>query len=63
MATLRHGYTVAHDRFADQRVRVKRGNLYPEQHQIGIRAPPGVTGGPPEYAGRWLECSSNAAPR
>ena len=63
MATLRHGHTVAHDRLADQRVRVKRGNLYPEQHQIGMRALTGVTGGPSEHAGRWLECSSNAAPR
>lgn len=28
-----------------------------------MRAPTGVTGGPSEYAGRWLECNSNVVPR
>ncbi|MEO6985714.1 MAG: hypothetical protein ABI155_10250, partial [Paralcaligenes sp.] len=46
-----------------RRGRVKRGNLYPEQHQIGIRRPSGPKGGSFEYAGRWLEHGSNAARR
>ena len=43
--------------------RVKRGNLYPEQHQIGMCGPQGPKGGPPEHAGRWLQRSSNGPRR
>ena len=47
-----------------RRCRVKRGNLYPEQHQIGMRCGVrAVQGDPPEHAGRWLERASNGAPR
>ncbi len=46
-----------------RRSRVKRGNLYPEQHQIGIRLALCQKSGSLEYAGRWLEHGSNAAPR
>jgi len=42
---------------------VKRGNLYPEQHQIGMRVVSITTGGSLKYAGRWLEHASNGTPR
>ena len=45
------------------RGRVKRGNLHPEQHQIGMRAASAAQGGPSEHAGRWLEPSGNGRPR
>jgi len=60
---LRHGVTVAHDCHGNQRGRVKRGNLYPEQHQIGMRALSGAKGGSFKHAGRWLEWVSNGSPR
>ena len=43
--------------------RVKRDNLYSEQHQIGIRTVYTAKGGPSEYAGRWHELISNNKPR
>ena len=43
--------------------RVKRGNLYSEQHQIGIRTVYTARGGSSEYAGRWHELISNNKPR
>ena len=46
-----------------RRRRVKRGNLYPEQHQIGMRRRLAPQGGSSEHAGRWLERGSNAGPR
>ena len=39
--------------------RVKRGNLHPEQHQIGMRTASAGKGGSLEHAGRWLEPASN----
>jgi len=43
-----------------RRRRVKRGNLYPEQHQIGMRAALGSRrAAPSKHAGRWLERLSN----
>ena len=40
--------------------RVKRGNLYPEQHQIGMRAAFGSRrAAPSKHAGRWLQRLSN----
>src|SRR3546814_5710338 len=41
------------------RCRVKRGNLYPEQHQIGMRPALCRKSGSLEHAGRWLERGSN----
>ena len=46
-----------------RRRRVKRGNLYPEQHQIGMRRRFAPKGGSSKHAGRWLEPGSNAGPR
>jgi len=46
---------VAHGGLGHQRGRVKRGNLYLEQHQIGMCALSGAEGGPSKHAGRWLE--------
>ena len=44
--------------------RVKRGNLYPEQHQIGMRAAFGPRRAAPfEHAGRWLQRPSNGPRR
>lgn len=43
-----------------RRIRVKRGNLYPEQRQIGMRVVSATQGGPPEHAGRRLEPRGNA---
>ena len=42
---------------------MKRGNLYPEQHQIGMRVVSATEGGPSKHAGRWLERASNGEPR
>ena len=42
---------------------MKRGNLYPEQHQIGMRVVSATEGGPSKHAGRWLERVSNDEPR
>ncbi len=43
---------------------VKRGNLYPEQHQIGVRDSLGCRRVvPSEYAGRWLDHASNGLTR
>ena len=61
---LRHGVPVVMSTLTRVRhCRVKRGNLYPEQHQIGMRVTSVATGGSPKYAGRWLEYSSNGMPR
>jgi len=47
-----------------QRRRVKRGNLYPEQHQIGVRDGFGCRRAvPSECAGRWLDQVSNGLAR
>jgi len=46
-----------------QHCRVKRGNLYPEQHQIGMRVTSVAEGGSFKHAGRWLEPVSNGRPR
>ena len=60
----RHGHLRAVcARQRTQRCRVKRGNLYPEQHQIGMRLASCQQGGSPEHAGRWLEHVSNGVPR
>lgn len=42
---------------------MKRGNLYPEQHQIGMRAALAAKGGSFKHAGRWLEHPGNGMPR
>jgi len=42
---------------------VKRGNLYPEQHQIGMRVVSATEDGSSKHAGRWLEHVSNDEPR
>jgi hypothetical protein len=41
---------------------VKRGNLYPEQHQIGMHATSVATAARRQHAGRWLERAGNCAP-
>lgn len=46
-----------------RRIRVKRGNLYPEQRQIGMRVVSATQGGSPEHAGRRLEPRGNARSR
>ena len=45
--------------------RVKRGNLHPEQHQIGKRGVEKFTlqAGSAELAGRWLEPGRESRPR
>ena len=59
-----HGYLrAAHQACRVRRYRVKRGNLYPEQHQIGMRLALRHQGGSPKHAGRWLEHVSNGVPR
>jgi len=42
---------------------VKRGNLHPEQHQIGKRGAQAPQIGSIELAGRWLEPAGNFRPR
>ena len=59
----RHGLAVMRWLSGLRCCRVKRGNLYPEQHQIGVRAASAAQGGPPGYAGRWHEPASNGASR
>ena len=59
----RHGLAVMRGLSGHRCCRVKRGNLYPEQHQIGVRAASAAQGGPPGYAGRWHEPVSNGASR
>ena len=48
-------------RLADEDV--KRGNLHPEQHQVGMRRLRPERVSRPEHAGRWLEPVSNGGPR
>jgi hypothetical protein len=54
-----HGHSVLRIVKTMRRSRVKRGNLHPEQHQIGIRTASAAQGGSPKYAGRWLEHVGN----
>ena len=42
---------------------VKRGNLHPEQHQIGVRPVFPERMSRPMHAGRWLEPTGNGGPR